>query len=285
MISINLLPDVKKDLLKVRRERNMVVSISIIAVGISVGILAILGIWMGSLAVIKASAEGRIKQAESTIEAAKSNDQLDRYLTIQNQLAQIDGLKSTQPIYSRIMDYLIQLNPAYPNNVLLSSVQLISSSSAENETGEITMTMDGTVSNFASLDVYKNTLVNAQIIYESKDEAASTSSDITVVESNSNSNTSGTAGSITSGAVQATRENLFTSVTVDESSLGTDKDDPKVTFSITVTFNPAAFNPEATNIRLEVPRETTSDGDRNAPTFNAEEMPETDDDTVEGGAQ
>lgn len=285
MISINLLPDVKKDLLKVRRERNMVVSISIIAVGISVGILAILGIWMGSLAVIKASAEGRIKQAESTIEAAKSNDQLDQYLTIQNQLAQIDGLKSTQPIYSRIMDYLIQLNPAYPNNVLLSSVQLISSSSAENETGEITMTMDGTVSNFASLDVYKNTLVNAQIIYESKDEAASTSSDITVVESNSNSNTSGTAGSITSGAVQATRENLFTSVTVDESSLGTDKDDPKVTFSITVTFNPAAFNPEATNIRLEVPRETTSDGDRNAPTFNAEEMPETDDDTVEGGAQ
>lgn len=285
MISINLLPDVKKDLLKVRRERNMVVSISIIAVGISVGILAILGIWMGSLAVIKASAEGRIKQAESTIEAAKSNDQLDRYLTIQNQLAQIDGLKSTQPIYSRIMDYLIQLNPAYPNNVLLSSVQLTSSSSAENETGEITMTMDGTVSNFASLDVYKNTLVNAQIIYESKDEAASTSSDITVVESNSNSNTSGTAGSITSGAVQATRENLFTSVTVDESSLGTDKDDPKVTFSITVTFNPAAFNPEATNIRLEVPRETTSDGDRNAPTFNAEEMPETDDDTVEGGTQ
>lgn len=285
MISINLLPDVKKDLLKVRRERNMVVSISIIAVGISVGILAILGIWMGSLAVIKASAEGRIKQAESTIEAAKSNDQLDRYLTIQNQLAQIDGLKSTQPIYSRIMDYLIQLNPAYPNNVLLSSVQLISSSSAENETGEITMTMDGTVSNFASLDVYKNTLVNAQIIYESKDEAASTSSDITVVESNSNSNTSGAAGSITSGAVQATRENLFTSVTVDESSLGTDQDDPKVTFSITVTFNPAAFNPEATNIRLEVPRETTSDGDRNAPTFNAEEMPETDDDTVEGGTQ
>lgn len=283
MISINLLPDVKKDLLKVRRERNMVVSISVIAVGVSVGILVILGIWMGSLAVIKASAEGRIKQAESTIETAKSNDQLDQYLTIQNQLAQIDGLKSAQPIYSRIMDYLIQLNPAYPNNVLLSSVQLISSSSEGNETGEITMTMDGTVGNFASLDVYKNTLVNAQIIYESKDEAASTSSDITVVESGNSSNAGEVTGSSAEGMVQATRENLFTNVTVDESSLGTDKDDPKVTFSITVTFNPAAFSPEATNIRLEVPRETTSDGDRNAPTFNAEEMPETDDETVEGG--
>ena len=53
MISINLLPDVKKDLLRVRRERNLVVTISVIAIGVSVGILVILGLTLGGMTVAK----------------------------------------------------------------------------------------------------------------------------------------------------------------------------------------------------------------------------------------
>ena len=258
MISINLLPDVKKDLLRVRRERNLVVSVSVLAVGASVAILVILGGWLGALAIAKNSHESAIDKSESTITKAKEDDELDKYLTIQNQLSQIDGLKDSQNVYSRLMDYLTQLNPAYPNNAALTTVTL------DTESDDIEVTLEGTTQDFATLNVYKNTLINAQLSYETKVESDD-SDDSADSEDASDDESSDGSGKESTEKVEATKEDLFSSVSVTDSVLSSRSDGSKVTFTIVVVFNPKAFDPNITNQTIEIPKETTSDGDRNAP--------------------
>lgn len=289
MISLNLLPDVKKDLLRVRRERNLVVSISVVVVGASIGVLLLLSGTLGVLIGAKALMENSIKNDEQTIKQAQKKKQLDKYITVQNQLKQIGKLKSDQQVYSRLMDYLTQLNPAAPNNVQISSAKIeapagssgdtSSSSSSSASADGITMTIEGKTTNFSALDVYKNTLSKAQLSYEVEEE--DTSSD-----SESSANSDGTYSKETSSdsdssdsdsqskkkkksatKKKAMKENLVTAVNVKDSSLsaGGSQNEALVSFTLTVTFNDSAFSPKSTNIKLEVPKETTSDGDRNAP--------------------
>lgn len=286
MISLNLLPDVKKDLLRVRRERNLVVSISVVVVGASIGVLLLLSGTLGVLIGAKALMENSIKNDEQTIKQAQKKKQLDKYITIQNQLKQIGKLKSDQQVYSRLMDYLTQLNPAAPNNVQISSAKIEApagssgdTSSSSSSSDGITMTIEGKTTNFSALDVYKNTLSKAQLSYEVEEE--DTSSD-----SESSANSDGTYSKETSSdsdssdsdsqskkkkksatKKKAMKENLVTTVNVKDSSLsaGGSQNEALVSFTLTVTFNDSAFSPKSTNIKLEVPKETTSDGDRNAP--------------------
>ena len=302
MISINLLPDVKKDLLRVRRERNLVVTVSVIAVGVSVGILLVLGATLGGMTVAKMATESSIESNEKKIDDAIKNDQLNRYLTIQNQLSQIDGLKGGQQIYSRLMDYLVALNPAAPNNATLQNVILsssgTSSSSSSSSADGITVTLEGSTADFASLNVYKNTLINAQISYEEEsDDDADTDS-----SSNQDDGEGSGRNNVTENT-EAIKENLFTSVEVTESNLSTDSRGSTVSFTIVAVFNSRAFDStiDDSSIKIEIPRETTSDGDRNAPTTgnegkssdnnetNTSEVFHTDEttseSTIEGGTQ
>ena len=289
MISLNLLPDVKKDLLRVRRERNLVVSISVVVVGASIGVLLLLSGTLGVLIGAKALMENSIKNDEQTIKQAQKKKQLDKYITIQNQLKQIGKLKSDQQVYSRLMDYLTQLNPAAPNNVQISSAKIeapagssgdtSSSSSSSASADGITMTIEGKTTNFSALDVYKNTLSKAQLSYEveeedtSSDSESSANSDGTYSkETSSDSDSSDSDSQSKKKKKSATKkkemkENLVTAVNVKDSSLsaGGSQNEALVSFTLTVTFNDSAFSPKSTNIKLEVPKETTSDGDRNAP--------------------
>ena len=284
MISLNLLPDVKKDLLRVRRERNLVVSISVVVVGASIGVLLLLSGTLGVLIGAKALMENSIKNDEQTIKQAQKKKQLDKYITIQNQLKQIGKLKSDQQVYSRLMDYLTQLNPAAPNNVQISSATIeapagssgstSSSSSSSASADGITMTIEGKTTNFSALDVYKNTLSKAQLSYEveeedtSSDSESSANSDGTYSkETSSDSDSQSKKKKKSATKKKAMKENLVTAVNVKDSSLsaGGSQNEALVSFTLTVTFNDSAFSPKSTNIKLEVPKETTSDGDRNAP--------------------
>lgn len=288
MISLNLLPDVKKDLLKVRRERNLVMMVSIVAVIGSLAVLGLLFLWMGALTGLKILDENKINDAKAKIETAKEDEQLDKYLTIQNQLAQIDGLKGGQLIHSRLMDFLVQLNPAEPNNVFLRSVRL--TADGEGESADLSVEIEGTTGNFASLDVYKNTLISAKLIYEDKpeDEVESTNtseSDESSSDAESSNNEDASSSSESTAVAEVASEMLFNEVSVVDSNLSSDG----VNFSISAIFNTTAFSPNITNIKIEIPKEITSDGDRNAPLFNQTEDEESNDGTdvttSEGGAE
>lgn len=247
MISINLLPDIKKNLLRVRRERNLVVTVSIVAVTASVGVLFLLGAMLAGATIIKNGHIGKIDDYESEIEEAKDKDQLNEYLTVQNQLSQIDGLKGEQKVYSRLMDYLVQLNPAAPNNAALKSVSL------EDGDDGIAITLEGTTANYATLNVYKNTLINAILKYEEKtdDESSDEQGDDKSDEVNDE---------------KAERINLFSSVTVrDTNFVDEGNNGNSVRFEITAVFDPKAFDSSIENQSIEIPEEVVSDGDQNAP--------------------
>lgn len=267
MISINLLPDVKKELLRIRRERNLVVSISILAVGGSIAALVILGGILGGLNIAKVVMENGINKNKATINSAIEDKQLNEYLTIQNQLAQIDGLKDQQLVYSRIMDYLVALNPASPNNAELSTVSL------EMSDGAVAATLEGKTQDFEALNVYKTTLASAELVYEEKseddDDDTSESDDSNSDSSTNDTNVaseSGTNDDSTTDNTNAKREKLFSEVQVTEQGYSNDADGG-VTFTMSVVFGENAFSSavDDDSIRVEVPKETTSDGDRNAP--------------------
>lgn len=267
MISINLLPDVKKELLRIRRERNLVVSISILAVGGSIAALVILGGILGGLNIAKVVMESGINKNKATINSAIEDKQLNEYLTIQNQLAQIDGLKDEQLVYSRIMDYLVALNPASPNNAELSTVSL------EMSDGSVAATLEGKTQNFEALNVYKTTLASAELVYEEKTEdddedtsESDDSSDNSSTGDTDSSSETGTNDDSTTDNTNAKREKLFSEVQVTEQGYSNDADGG-VTFTMSVVFGENAFSStiDDDSIRVEVPKETTSDGDRNAP--------------------
>ena len=276
MISINLLPDVKKELLRIRRERNLVVSISILAVGGSIVALVVLGGILGGLNIAKVVMENGINKNKATINSAIEDRQLNEYLTIQNQLAQIDGLKDQQLVYSRIMDYLVELNPASPNNVSLSTVDLEMSDAA------VSATIEGVVDNFEALNVYQNTLLSAELVYEEKTEddggdisEGDDSNDSSATDDTDTTNELGTNDDSTTDNTNAKREKLFSEVAVTDSGYSNNADGG-VSFTISVVFSENAFSQaiDDDSIRIEIPKETTSDGDRNAP--------KTEDDDVSG---
>jgi len=231
MLQLNLLPDVKKEFLHAQRERNLVMSIAILSSVIAGGVVVVLGLIMGGQMVQKNIITGNIDNDKKTLQGYQTSKQLNEYLTVQNQLSQIDSLKTSQPIFSRLFDYLQQLNPVDPNSVALNTVTV---TAGTDSSGSITIELQGTTATFASLNVYKTTLTSTMITYSKG--------------AHSNSVT----------------EHLFSSVSVSSASLSQNASD-EVAFTIDVTCNPAAFSFTSTGITLKVPQETTSDAIVNAP--------------------
>ena len=155
MLQLNLLPDVKKEYLRAQQIRNLVVTgciVIVIAAGAAVLILSMI---LGGQALIKSDRENKIADFKAQIDDAKRKDNLDNYLTVQNQLASINELKKKQLVYTRLLDYLKQVNPDGISSVRLTSVTV--------DEGEVSIS--GETSSIRTLGLYLNTLKTAEITY------------------------------------------------------------------------------------------------------------------------
>lgn len=237
MVQVNLLPDIKKQLLHAQMQRNLVVSICIITSIAAGSVIVLLGGIMGGQALQKNGLTQSIEEKANTIAKEQNSNQLDEYLTIQNQLSKISSLKSQQLNYSRMFDYLKELNPAAPNNAALSSMKVVSPGvdsgiiTGTATTTGVAVEMQGKTANYSSLNVFKNTLALTKFSYAPS-----------------------------KGANIETKL-LFTSVNVTSTSLSTDG----VSFTLQAVFDPAIFGSDSVDIKLDIPKGTTSDSDRNAP--------------------
>lgn len=280
MLTLNLLPDVKKNLIRAKRERNLVMFISMVSMIASGVIIFILLATWGSLKIVAETTKSDINKNRHIIEKARQDKQLNKYLTIQNQLKQLTGLKDKQSVYSRLNNYLSGLNPDRPNN---ASIRTVTISSAESGDG-ITMRIEGYTSTFASLDVYKNTLINADLIYEDQPPQLATVNSKKDGKESQGANPldkfiekqaegeGDKAGSDKDKESLAKKEKLFTSVDVLSSAMSAGESGTRVNFTIEVVFNANAFSNKVYNPRIEIPHLTTSDGVRSAPkvTFNSD---------------
>ena len=153
MIEINLLPNVKRELLKTRAMRNRVISISFLVGGASIAAVVVLALILGSQIAAEAVQNGVIKDRNDKLMAVED---LNKVVTIQHQLTKINEQHSGKKLNSRIFDVVTAVNPVAPNNVSFSDIKVNPESK--------TITLEGSaVNGYSALDTLKKTILNTKI--------------------------------------------------------------------------------------------------------------------------
>lgn len=153
MIEINLLPNVKRELLKTRAMRNRVISISFLVGGASIAAVVVLALILGSQIAAEAVQNGVIKDRNDKLMAVED---LNKVVTIQNQLTKINEQHSRKKLNSRIFDVVTAVNPVAPNNVSFSDIKV--------NPGSKTITLEGSAINgYSALETLKKTILNTKV--------------------------------------------------------------------------------------------------------------------------
>ncbi len=150
MIQINLLPSIKAEYVKAQRTKRTVISISVIAIAVSLGIVGILAsIAYGAQNLQLSNLQKDIEKSEQNIKAVPD---LDKILTIQNQLVALTPLHDAKPVMSRLFTYLQQTTP---DSVTLEKYSI--------KNDELTWTVDGEASSIELINKYVDTLKFTEI--------------------------------------------------------------------------------------------------------------------------
>ena len=153
MIEINLLPNVKRELLKTRVMRNRVISISFLVGGASIAAVVVLALILGSQIAAEAVQNGVIKDRNDKLMAVED---LNKVVTIQHQLTKINEQHSGKKLNSRIFDVVTAVNPVAPNNVSFSDIKV--------NPGSKTITLEGSAINgYSALETLKKTILNTKV--------------------------------------------------------------------------------------------------------------------------
>ena len=153
MIEINLLPNVKRELLKTRAMRNRVISISFLMGGASIAAVVVLALILGSQIAAEAVQNGVIKDRNDKLMAVED---LNKVVTIQHQLTKINEQHSGKKLNSRIFDVVTAVNPVAPNNVSFSDIKV--------NPGSKTITLEGSaVNGYSALETLKKTILNTKV--------------------------------------------------------------------------------------------------------------------------
>lgn len=155
MIEINLIPDVKQELIHARMIRSAVISGAIVTTIIAAAVVAILSVYVFGVQTVRgAVADDAIKKGSAQL---ASVEDLSKILTIQNQLTKINALNDSKKIDSRVFELLQAVIPPAPNDVKISSLVV------DADAG--TITFEGQTPTYPSLEAFKKTIGVANIRY------------------------------------------------------------------------------------------------------------------------
>ncbi len=215
MIEVNLIPDVKQELISARRTRSMVVSISILAMIGSGAVVVVLGLYVfAGQSVRGVIADNSITSEFAELEKTKD---LSNMLTVQNQLTKLSETHSNKNVSSRLFDVLSIIVPAEPNTVALTSTNM------DTESG--ILTIEGqSPAGFVAYEAFKKTIAATKLIYYENDSEESTEAAL--------------ASDIIDG----------------ERSYGEDQDGNRVLrFTISFTYNEALFSASSKRMVVQGP--------------------------------
>ncbi len=109
MVQFNLLPAVKLEYLQAKRLLRLVMSIAALAAGTVFILAVVLSVYVYLLQRHNISnLNGQINSAKLQL---SRNTNLNKILTVQNQLESLPSLESQSPVTSRLFDYLSELTP------------------------------------------------------------------------------------------------------------------------------------------------------------------------------
>lgn len=145
MVQFNLLPDVKLEFMKARRaKRTTLVIASLVAIA-ALTIFVVLFVMVN--VVQRQHLSNLDKDIKRDTAKLQAKPDLNKVLTVQNQLNTLTSLHQQTPATSRLSDYLTQLTPA---KATISSVDIDFEAS--------TLTMSGNADNLVTINKFVDTL-------------------------------------------------------------------------------------------------------------------------------
>lgn len=118
MIQFNLLPAVKLEFVKAQRTKRLAMLFSTLVAAGSVVVLAVL--FVGVQIVQKKHSRDLSADIKAESSKLESVEDLNKILTIQNQLNSLTSLHDQKPVATRLFEYIKQLTPASVNIAKLS---------------------------------------------------------------------------------------------------------------------------------------------------------------------
>lgn len=154
MIEINLIPDVKQELIKAQRVRTLVISSAILAGLAALALVAVLSVYVFGVQTVRSAIADQSIKTEN--DKFASVEDLSKVLTIQNQLTKISALNDQKKIDSRIFDVLAALVSSDPNAIQVSNLSI------DAETN--TITIEGQAAQgYSALEIFKKTIGNTVV--------------------------------------------------------------------------------------------------------------------------
>ncbi len=176
MIELNLVPDVKQELIRAQQQRTLVISLVTIVGIVSIAIVTILAIYVFGVQT------GRSYLVDRTIENESKElmaiDGLDSALTVQSQLAKLDEIGSSRKVDSRVFDVLLAIAPEDASKISISKV------SVDTDPGAQTISIDAQALAYPDLEAFRKTIIATKFNYRDGDDDVSVPLAETVNDSN-----------------------------------------------------------------------------------------------------
>ncbi len=164
MIEINLIPDVKQELIHAERIRSVVISASIVTGIVAIAIVVVLSAWVFGVQTVRSALDDNsIKSGGAQLAGVQD---LSKVLTIQNQLTKISQLNDEKHVDSRVFDVLAAVIPPAPNDVKISNLVI------DAPTNNISF--EGQTAGYDSLETFKKTIDGAVMTYTTDGQAQQT---------------------------------------------------------------------------------------------------------------
>jgi Tfp pilus assembly protein PilN len=145
MVQFNLLPNVKLEYIKARRVKRLMTLVSLGVIGVSVGVFVIMFTTVNVVQKqVLSNLNDDIKQYSDELQGTKD---IDKILTVQNQLNTLPGLHDQKPVATRLFSYLTQLTP---EKVSITRLSL--------DFDAKTISLTGEAPSVASINTYTDTL-------------------------------------------------------------------------------------------------------------------------------
>ncbi len=110
MIQFNLLPSVKREYVRARRNKRVTLLVAVLVAAVTLGILVIL--FFGVQVIQKKYSSDLTADIKTESSKLENTQDLNKILTIQNQLASLTALHDKKPVTSRLLGYVKQITPA-----------------------------------------------------------------------------------------------------------------------------------------------------------------------------
>lgn len=145
MIQFNLLPDVKLAFIKAERTKRLVTTIAIISS--AAALVIFLTLFAAVNVVQKKNLNDLNKDIATSTAEIRSTEDLDKILTVQNQLNSLSGLHDQKVVASRVYDYMGMVTPT---NVSISNLNI--------DFALQTLTISGSSTSLDMVNTYVDTL-------------------------------------------------------------------------------------------------------------------------------